>query len=101
MDGLQLKMQYCIDMQRYEDKPLEDIGCKVGHGSGKVGVKKDIIKQLVERINMNKHSYAYKQLVSDSGLMLVFKDDSVGAKGKAVVWEDSYGNVSSTIEKDE
>jgi hypothetical protein len=101
MDGMQLKMQYCIDMQRYEGKPLEDVGCKVGRGNGKVGVKKAVIKQLVARMNKNKHSYEYQQLVSNSGLAIVFHDDSVGSKSNAKVWQDRYGRLYYEFDKEE
>lgn len=101
MDGLQLKMIYCMEMQREENKAVEDIGCKVGQGNGKRGVQTHILKQLVERMNMNKHSFEYKQLVSKEGLKLTFVDESLGSRGKAVVWEDKGGYVYYEFEKEE
>lgn len=101
MDGLQLKMTYCMEMQRAENRFPEDVGCKVGQGSGKHGVKVSILKQLVERMNMNKHSYEYKQLVSSGGLVLWFNDESLGSRGKAIVWQDATGNVSYEFEREE
>jgi hypothetical protein len=101
MDGLQLKMEYCIDMQRYEGKPMEDVGCKVGRGNGKRGVKTDVVRQLVARMNMNKHSYEYQQLVSSSGLKLVFKDESLGSKSDAIVWQSQNGKLYYELNKEE
>jgi hypothetical protein len=101
MNGLQLKMEYCIDMQRYENKPIEDVGCKVGHGNGKVGVKKDIVRQLVARMNIYKDSYEYTQLVSNEGLKMVFHDDSVGSKSNAKVWQDKNGKLYYEFDKEE
>lgn len=101
MDGLQLKMTYCMEMHRYENKPMEDVGCKVGKGNGKRGVKEYILKQLVERMNMNKYSYEYKQLVSKEGLSIVFVDESLGSKGKAIVWEDKGGYIYYEFEREE
>ena len=101
MDGLQLKMSYCMEMQRAENRSPEDVGCKVGWGDGKMGVKKDIVKQLVARMNKNKHSYEYKQLVSSSGLHLMFVDESLGSRGKAVVWQSTKGSVSYKFEREE
>jgi hypothetical protein len=101
MDGLQLKMMYCIDMQRYEGQPIQDVGCKVGHGNGKVGVKKDIVKKLVARMNIYKDSYEYTQLVSRDGLKLVFHDDTVGSKGNATVWQDGKGKLYMVFGKEQ
>lgn len=101
MDGLQLKMMYCIDMQRYEGQPIQDVGCKVGHGNGKVGVKKDIVKKLVARMNIYKDSYEYTQLVSREGLKMVFHDGSVGSKGSARVWQDGKGKLYMVFGKEE
>lgn len=100
MHGMQLKMEYCIDMQRYENMPMQDVGCKVGRGNGKVGVKKDVIKQLVARMNKNKQSYEYRQLVSKDGLAIVFHDDSVGSKSNAKVWQDRYGRLYYEFDRD-
>jgi hypothetical protein len=102
MMGMQLKMEYCIDAVREANKPMQDIGCKVGHGYGKEGVKRDIIRQLVERINKNKQSYEYVQLVSIEGLRLVFRDDSVGSKGTVIVWQNAdTGRMRIKMEREE
>jgi hypothetical protein len=101
MNGLQLKMEYCIDMQRYEGKPLEDVGCKVGRGMGKIGVKTSIVKQLVARMNVYKDSYEYTQLVSTGGLKLVFKDEALGSKSNATVWQDKNGKLYYEFEREE
>jgi hypothetical protein len=86
---LKLKMEYCMETIREANKSMEDIGCKIGRGYGKNGVKEDIVRQLVARINKNKQSYEYVQLVSNTGLKLQFKDDSVGSKGTVIVWENA------------
>jgi hypothetical protein len=101
MDGMQLKMEYCIDMQRYEGKPMEDVGCKVGRGNGKRGVKTSIIKQLVARMNIYKNSYEYRQLVSSSGLKMILKDDSVGSKTNVTVWQDANKRLYYEFEREE
>jgi len=88
MDGMQLKMTYCIDMTSTKG-PVADVGCKVGRGLGKVGVKRNIALQIVERLNKNKESKAYKQLVSAEGLHMTFKDESLGSQGLVTVWEDA------------
>lgn len=88
MHGLQLKMMYCIDMTSTMG-PAADVGCKVGWGNGKVGVKKDIVRQVVERLNKHKYSKAYKELVSSAGLHMTFHDNSVGSKGDVIVWEEA------------
>jgi hypothetical protein len=94
-------MEYCIDMQRYENMPMQDVGCKVGHGNGKVGVKRQIIQQLVARINTYKDSYEYTQLVSNEGLKMVFKDESLGSKSDATVWQDKNGKLYYEFGKEE
>lgn len=97
MDGMQLKMQYCIDMIDTAGV-VADVGCKVGKGDGKVGVKKEIVRQVVERLNKHKYSDAYKMLVSSQGLKMTFKDESLGSKGDVMVWEnDSTGRVKIQI----
>lgn len=93
MDGLQLKMTYCMEMQRYENKPMEDVGCKVGKGNGKRGVQTDVLKKVVERLNMNKESPAYKMLVSNAGMPMTFVDESLGSKTRARVWQDGNGRL--------
>jgi hypothetical protein len=101
MNGLQVKMEYCIDMQRYENMPMQDVGCKVGHGNGKRGVQQDVVRQLVARINIYKNSYEYMQLVSKDGLTMVFHDPALGSKSTARVWQDRYGKIYTIFERDE
>jgi hypothetical protein len=90
-----------MDMQRYEGKGFEDVGCKVGHGNGKIGVKKDIIKKLVQRINIYRDSYEYTQLVGKDGLVVWFKDDSVGSREKSTVWQDGKGKLYIVFERED
>ena len=88
MDGLQLKMTYCIEMPSTIGV-VQDVGCKEGHGIGKVGVKKDVVRKIAERLNMDKESPAYRQLVSSDGLHMVLRDESLGSKGDVTVWQNA------------
>jgi hypothetical protein len=73
----------------------------VGRGNGKHGVKINIVRQLVARINTYKDSYEYTQLVSNEGLKMVFHDDTVGSKGSATVWQDGKGKLYMVFGKEE
>lgn len=100
LDGMQLKMSYCIETTSTKG-PVADVGCKVGKGNGKHGVKIDIARQVVERLNMNKYSKAYQQLVSAEGLKMVFKDEALGSQGLVTVWEEaSTGRVNIVVCKE-
>jgi hypothetical protein len=90
-----------METQRYENRFPEDVGCKVGRGNGKIGVKRDIVKQLVARINTYKDSYEYTQLVSNKGLKLVFHDEALGSKSNATVWQDKNGRLYYEFEREE
>lgn len=92
MDGLQLKMTYCIEMPSTIGV-VQDVGCKVGKGNGKRGVQTDVLKKVVERLNMNKESPAYKMLVSNAGMPMTFVDESLGSKTRARVWQDGNGRL--------
>lgn len=101
LDGFNVKMTYCMSVQRYENRAMEDIGCLEGNGNGKAGVKIQILKKMAQRMNQNKHSYEYKQLVSKEGLTVIFNDPTVNSNGKAQVWQDVKGKLYTVIERDE
>ena len=80
--------EYCFTMPSVNGV-VKEVGCLIGKDYGKIGAKKDAIRQVVKNLNKNKDSEAYKQLISEKGLKLRMKDTKIGTHLDAWVWQNN------------
>jgi hypothetical protein len=81
LSGLHIKTTYCLNILGY------DRGCYTENAMGKHGVRKAIVKRVLEHVCFHEDDLECMLLRSHKGLLIVMSDEALNTKTDVVVWQ--------------
>jgi hypothetical protein len=81
LSGLHIKTTYCLNILGY------DRGCYTEQAMGKHGVRRAIVKRVLDHVCFHENDLECLLLRSRKGLKIVFVDESIATKTDVVVWQ--------------
>ena len=81
LSGLHLKTTYCLNILGY------DRGCYTETAMGKHGVRRAIVKRVLDHVCFHEDDVECLLLRSKKGLTITFVDESIATKTPVTVWQ--------------